>query len=107
MRILVLGAGSIGSRHVLNLRELGHEVRSYDPRNDDIEDRVPRIRWAQAIVIATPTSRHYQDILDCQRAGKMIFCEKPLVSDQIECRAVDLHQIMMVGYNLRFHSCVK
>lgn len=106
-KIGVLGMGSIGSRHFHNLRNLGHEVKFYDTQpywgmNGVDRDRL--IEWADAIVIASPTYQHDQDIIDCQSAGKPMFVEKPLISQN---KWVNLNHIVMVGYNLRFHSCVK
>jgi predicted dehydrogenase len=106
MRIAVLGAGSIGSRHVKNLTELGHTVNVYDPHIFN-NDRDYLIEWAEAVVIATPTSQHAEDICSVDDLGKPMFVEKPLVGQVDEWSVIPTDHIKMVGYNLRFHSCVK
>lgn len=107
MRIAVLGAGSIGSRHIKNLRELGHHGPVYDPISSRPEDRKEAIKSAEAVIIATPTSQHFNDIMACDGAGKPMFVEKPMVGIHEEWVSVPTRYIKMVGYNLRFHSCVK
>lgn len=108
MKIAVLGAGSIGSRHIKNLTELGHKVTAYDPGYiPEITSRKKVIEGADAVVIATPTSEHFNDIVACDRASKPMFVEKPLVAMYEEWVNVPTEHIRMVGYNLRFHSCVK
>ena len=61
--------------------------------------------WADAIVIATPTAQHWQDIVDCWAVKKPIFVEKPI--HDTNSVLYNGHGILMVGYNLRFHSCVR
>lgn len=107
MKIGVLGAGSIGSRHIKNLKELGHDVEAYDPCGYMEMTRRNLINWADAIVIATPTYHHFNDIVSCDKIEKPMFVEKPLVGMYPEWVNVPTDHIKMVGYNLRFHSCVK
>jgi predicted dehydrogenase len=106
-KVGVLGIGSIGNRHLNNFIELGCAVRGYDPANSPEESFIRQevIDWADAIVIATPTIQHADDIFDCYNAIKPCLVEKP-IADRIIGEA--LHKsVYMVGYNLRFHSCVK
>jgi myo-inositol 2-dehydrogenase/D-chiro-inositol 1-dehydrogenase len=60
-----------------------------------------------AVVICSPTDRHYQMILDSAARGKQIFCEKPIdlslekvqtINEEVSRRGVH----MMVGFNRRF-----
>jgi phosphoglycerate dehydrogenase-like enzyme len=63
MKIGILGLGSIGSRHAKNLKAMGHEVLGYDPaRGTHSRDAVLE---ADAIIIASPTTKHCNDLLDC------------------------------------------
>jgi predicted dehydrogenase len=105
----IIGLGSIGSRHAKNLREMGHGVIGYDPvmkgqlgalSLDEV------IAESDAIVIASPTPRHYFDICEVIGEGPNIFVEKP-ISDRIPDLESTFDHVTMVGYNLRFHSCVK
>jgi len=106
-KIGILGLGSIGSRHYRNFKELGCEVLGYDShRPANAFDRQYVINWADAIAVATPTEQHGNDIIDCLVAQKPMFVEKPIHGANAALSDGDLG-ILMVGYNLRFHSCVK
>jgi predicted dehydrogenase len=108
----VLGLGSIGMRHAQNLKALDCNIRGYDP---DMKRRLALngVLWerdevlkSDAIVIASPTSRHYFDITDVLAEAKPIFCEKP-IADKLPNLENTFSSVAMVGYNLRFHPCVK
>lgn len=105
-KIGILGLGSIGTRHFRNFEALGCEVKGYDPGAGKVSAmlRDDLIDWADAVVIATPTARHYDDILSVDRP---LFVEKPIVSLPLQWASVVTEHVLMVGYNLRFHSCVK
>lgn len=105
MKIGVLGYGSIGQRHAKNLETLGCKVATYDPAlPGHASGRDWLIDWADAMVISSPTSEHWSDIAHGNRRNMPMFVEKP-----IGHMACDLStaNVKMVGYNLRFHSCVK
>jgi predicted dehydrogenase len=113
MKIGILGLGSIGKRHANNLRMLGHDVGAFDVDTKAFNgtgikflERENLLKWADAIVIATPTAQHYDDWGDCL-SGSPIFIEKPLSGGSLD--EWDLANIrpVSVGYNLRFHPCVK
>lgn len=38
-----------------------------------------------AVVVVSPTNLHRQIVVDCAKAGKHIFCEKPMAMDAAEC----------------------
>lgn len=105
MRIGILGYGSIGSRHGRNLLALGHKIIIHDPAMAESLPKDEVIKQADAIVIASPTSEHFNDISRCAEAKKMCFCEKP-VADRIVSISPALRWPLMVGYNMRFHPCV-
>jgi len=108
MKIGILGLGSIGQRHAKNLLKLGHEVIAYDPESSWHEygvHRKPRdivLHEAEALVIASPTVHHKQDLIDTGETGKPTFAEKPL-HENIGSIHDRYHHVLMVGYNLRFH----
>jgi predicted dehydrogenase len=61
----------------------------------------------QAIVLATPHSLHADQIVSAARAGKHVFCEKPLSLKRVDAeRAVkaclDAKRVIGVGQNKRF-----
>lgn len=101
----VLGYGSIGKRHVANLQNLpGCQVRYWDPDHPYDWTREKLIDQSDALVIASPTDQHWADINDCRRAEKPCFVEKPVGHMPAD---ITTSHVKMVGYNLRFHSCVK
>lgn len=107
MRIGILGYGSIGSRHGRNLVSLGHKVIFHDP--NIAEGSLPKdevIKRSDAVVIASPTSEHANDILLCSEANKPCFVEKPIADKKLNQHGWPTWPLM-VGYNLRFHPCVR
>ncbi|MGH8113964.1 MAG: Gfo/Idh/MocA family protein [Rhodanobacteraceae bacterium] len=65
-------------------------------------------RDIDAIVLATPPSGHPEQIIKCAKAGKHIFCEKPLsatkASAEESIAAVRRAGVTLgLGYNRRFH----
>lgn len=111
MRVGILGLGSIGDRHRDNLLKLGHQVICFDPFHGGMaSDRDRALEQADALVIATPTICHYRDLLDCMETGKPTFVEKPIAATRFEWEVLrnckDVNRLF-VGYNLRFHPCVR
>jgi predicted dehydrogenase len=115
---LVLGCGSIGSRHARNLVHLGVDVTVSDADVPAALRLATELKVGMAhredaagydlIVVATPTSRHVADLAWALEHGANVFVEKPLA-----CSAVDLDEArelgvryaqraVMVGCNLRF-----
>lgn len=98
-RFLVFGTGSIGRRHIDNLREIAPFsefafVRA-DAREDDysrqlgatvLSDVMAGIDWAPDLaVIATPSNLHGAPLFPLLRAQIATFIEKPVVIDSVEC----------------------
>jgi len=119
MKIGVLGLGSIGLRHARNLRLLGHEVIGYDTDEKRMKEFQGKVYSRQAaieadaVVIATPTTEHYSD-WDAVPYPTPIFIEKPLGDASSHALFQDysdpfglIFSYLFVGYNLRFHPCVK
>jgi predicted dehydrogenase len=120
MRVGVVGCGKIAERHLAALRKLGAEVTVSDivERGRDVAeqygaawDPVPQHLIEDdfdAIDICTPTPTHASFIEHALRAGKHVFCEKPLARNvdealRIEALAQETGRIVMVGYLYRFH----
>ena len=109
MKVGILGMGSIGTRHARNLIAMGHIVISHDPQFDWTEPRDKVIRDSDALIIATPTVQHYQDLTDCLSEAKPVFVEKPIAANKQEWEQLLLLDTgrLFVGYNLRFHPAVR
>jgi predicted dehydrogenase len=114
VRVLVLGAGSIGARHARNLAAAGASVAIADPdpqraASVDAAENVPfdldRLAGYDGIVVASPTTFHRTQTEAALAAGARVLVEKPLalLDDSIESLLAASDRIM-VGYNLRFHE---
>lgn len=122
MRALVVGGGSIGRRHLRNLKTLGAEslglVETDVSRCEAVADELSvvsfsRLRdgleWAPNLVVAaTPTHLHAEQTLEIVRAGFPVFVEKPLSHAEAGlseiCELVESKKIVsLVGCNMRFH----
>jgi predicted dehydrogenase len=122
MRALVVGGGSIGTRHLRNLNKLGVAdlglVETDAARRTEIAGELSvkmfsglenGLDWApNFVVVATPTHLHAEQTLEIVGAGLPVFVEKPLshtVAGLSEI--VDLVQkkklVSLVGCNMRFH----
>jgi predicted dehydrogenase len=119
-RLLIVGLGSIGTRHARLVRELvpGLQIvvlrhRSCGDMNEPgIDHCVTSLDEAlrfrpQAAVVANPATHHLDVALPLARAGVHLLVEKPIsstaegVGELIEvCRRQGL--TLMTGYNLRF-----
>ncbi|HEV2495925.1 MAG TPA: Gfo/Idh/MocA family oxidoreductase [Terriglobia bacterium] len=125
MKALVVGCGSIGRRHTENLRRLGvEEILAFDPDRsrstsaaseygvqavetlDAGYDQEPQI-----VLICAPTSLHLELAYQALEHRCHVFVEKPLShqldgTESLIASARERGRVLMVGYNLRFHSCV-
>jgi predicted dehydrogenase len=123
MRFLIVGLGSIGRRHLANLRCIQSDAqitvwRQHTAPEAQLPDGVDRVVYSfddamadqpTAALICSPASMHVGTGLQLAREGVHLFIEKPL-SDTLEgveelvqtCRQKSL--VLMVGYNLRFYN---
>lgn len=122
MRGLVVGCGSIGTRHLQNLKALGVSdlgvVESDTQRREHASSELGTatfaglsegLRWCpEFVVIATPTHLHGGQALEVANHGCALFVEKPLahtpagipeLSSTVQQRGL----VSMVGCNMRFH----
>ncbi|HEY1996260.1 Gfo/Idh/MocA family oxidoreductase [Paraburkholderia sp.] len=106
VRVGVVGLGRLGKRHAENLayrvpgaalvaacspleeerawaREALPAPRLYEDYAGLLADRDVDAVW-----LVTPSALHAQQIVDALRAGKHVFCEKPLSLDLAECERV-------------------
>jgi myo-inositol 2-dehydrogenase/D-chiro-inositol 1-dehydrogenase len=123
--VALIGAGRMGAFHAETLaRRLrgAHLVAVADPAPGAAERLVGRLGtgrpctdlaelWAapdvEAVVIATPARTHADLVVAASRAGKGVFCEKPMAVTLPDAdRAIDAARsagvVLQVGFNRRF-----
>lgn len=113
MNALVVGFGSIGSRHVRLLKELGCRTSvvsarpvDVDPLFTDIGEAIRQMR-PDYMVIARETSRHAEDLQTLAQCGfsGTLLVEKPLFH-RLEGGDAGQSANTYVAYNLRFHPMI-
>lgn len=126
MRFLVVGLGSIGSRHAANAAALpGVELGVVDPAPGLAEGIGARLgarcfagwdaalAWRpEAAVVAVPNSAHVPVALDLVRAGAHVLVEKPISHaldglDAFLDEAGALGRSVFTVCNMRFHPAIK
>jgi predicted dehydrogenase len=120
-RVLIAGLGSIGRRHLANLRALGctdfvfYRTNRATVKNDDLQDgpTVTDLDEALAMepriaIVANPTSKHMEVALAAARAGCHLLIEKPLShtmegAEELAKIARQKNLTVMIGCQFRFH----
>jgi myo-inositol 2-dehydrogenase/D-chiro-inositol 1-dehydrogenase len=128
VRCGIAGLGRLGRRHAENLAwhvpgaKLVAACSPLKEERDWARGRLPELSLhadydalladpsVDAVWLVTPTSLHAAQIIAALRAGKHVFCEKPLSLDLAECDAVieaharhpQLH--VMIGFVRRFDA---
>lgn len=121
--ILVLGAGSVGKRHLENLRSLGCRVSTMDPRPDRLQEAAAagplEHRYASleeaarhytaydGVVVASPPKYHVAQSVQCLDAKLPVLLEKPVCASLNEAHelAAKCHQQaapLLLGYTYRW-----
>jgi len=122
MQFAIVGCGSIGSRHIYNLLQLGHQVVAYNrgqKRRNAVEqqfgiptydclDSMLDLNNLDAVVICSPNSIHIENLALIIGRGLHFFIEKPLAValdglDELEIDVAEKGLISHVGTNMRFH----
>jgi len=127
MKILIIGAGSIGRRHIGNLNSLGFmdvDIADVDVvslenvKNNyrightftDYRKAIASVKYDAALVL-TPPVLHVPIALELANKGIDLFIEKPLsngldgIDDLIKIKERS-RIVAMVGYNQRFNFCL-
>jgi len=119
---LVLGCGSIGLRHIRNLKTLGiDQVYAHDPAPaarsaaegagatlvESVEAGLAQS--PTAVLVCAPPHLHLDVASAAVKAGAHVFIEKPVSHtlenlDSLLDGAEDAGVTVMIGYNLRFHA---
>jgi predicted dehydrogenase len=123
MRVLVVGSGPAGRRHVEVVRTLGHEAAVARRASQPVdvlggELGVPVFagldaarEWGpEAVIVATVPSAHAEAAEWGLRSALPVLVEKPLADDAATARALAERAgggRLVVGYNLRFHPAMR
>ena len=124
----VIGAGYWGPNLVRNFATLPQcQVSVVCDQDRQALDRLrpfyPQIRFVsdwrevlgsheiEAVVIATPTSTHYEIALEALRSDKDVFVEKPLAStvaeaEELSAEAEQRGKVLMVGHLMVYHPAL-
>lgn len=120
MRVLIIGLGSVGRRHLANLRALGVTdliaYRSGARTTTEADNAVVYFsdldealsQRPDVAIIANPTHLHVPTALSVAKAGIPFFLEKPL-SHSLDGLDSLLEQVRrkrlltLIGFNMRFH----
>lgn len=127
LKILVVGCGSIGQRHIRNISGQGvSEIAVCDSRKDQLSkvERMFNIKELytdldsaleegfDGAIVCTPSASHVPVAYEAAKHGCHVFVEKPLsdslvlVDELIETFRRN-SKVLMVGFNLRFHPCLQ
>jgi predicted dehydrogenase len=121
--VAVIGAGSIGYRHLRNLEQLRvEELLVYEPgseRRAQLQADHPGWKWfstlpelldegPDAVIVASPSAYHEEHTEAALARGCAIFVEKPLSFrigrlPEIGALAASKNLVTMVACNMRFH----
>jgi UDP-N-acetylglucosamine 3-dehydrogenase len=122
VKVLLVGLGRWGEKHLRVLRELGVDlwvadlspdrrafaVRAGAEREQVVGDYREVLARVDAVDLVTPADSHLPIAGECLRAGKDCFVEKPLAHDLASGRALadiarESGRILQVGHVFRFH----
>ncbi len=123
MNILITGGGSIGRRHLQNLKKIGYDqiwvLKRKDDQKFEEEHKVKVITSFEeakkmnfdCLFVATPTSLHNESLRFAKEQGLHILMEKPLIHDEDglkEAKEIlaSYNKVFFIGFMLRFHPLV-
>lgn len=122
MKVLIIGLGSIASKHILALQNINPETQIYAFRSSKDANIIrgitniyslPELKNIQIdfAIISNPTSAHYKTIIDLIPLKIPLFIEKPLFSKLDKGDLVKLINknkiVTYVACNLRFLDCLQ
>ena len=122
--ILIIGAGSIGERHIRNLWQFGYRnmivfrQRNLPFREIGEAQVTVSLNWDEVInkkpfaaFICTPTSQHLEQVKNCLQNNMHVFVEKPLSHnleniEELRSIASNSNKLLQVGFMMRFHPLI-
>jgi predicted dehydrogenase len=125
MKFLIVGFGSIGRRHLRNLRALGEEdillYRTHHSTLPEVEiDGLPvetnleaaLAHHPDAVIIANPTALHMDVAIPAAEAGCHILMEKPIADsldkvDHLRAALAGGMGQLLVGFQFHYHPALR
>jgi len=118
MKICIVGAGSIGKRHIENLVEFKgrHSIQVIEPDISKwtnigasyITAHLYDLDKSDGAIICTPTHLHAECALPFLKQGIPVLIEKPLSHDlKSAILLAPYHQLIRVGYTMRYHPAME
>jgi len=121
LKILVIGAGSIGQRHISNLVKIipRKSINVYDTEKSKMDFVSKKFKILSlsrlafdsydCLLVCTPPSTHVKLAIDGLKRGCHTFIEKPLSSNtkgvaSLKKLAKKKNLLVFIGYNFRFNS---
>jgi predicted dehydrogenase len=124
LKILVVGCGSIGKRHIRVLVSMGlKNIMAVDAVKEQLDELISEFPFVKpcslyeeglaqkpdAVFILTPTKMHIPMAIQAISAGCHVFIEKPLSSsmegtEELKALAEKAGGKLMVGFCFRFHE---
>ncbi len=122
MKFLVMGCGSIGERHVSNLRSVMADavIDVFDPQQERVklvskkygatpvaEERIDSAAY-DCVLVCTPPVSHFRLATRALKSGSNVLIEKPLSfrlrgASKLKELALDRRLLAFVAYNFRFN----
>jgi predicted dehydrogenase len=121
LKFLIAGLGSIGRRHLRNLRTLGEtDILLYRTHQSTIPDveladypahtdlQAALSEYPDAVIVSNPTALHLDIALPAAEAGCHLLLEKPISHNMDRVSTLmkivnDQNLQVLVGYQFRFH----
>ena len=122
MKVLIIGLGSIGKKHVNAILNLNPDAQIYALRSNTNSEKYKEVinifnkneipSNIDFIIISNITSAHRNTILDMLHVGCPLFIEKPVLSDLKDAHKIfeqlnDKGIVTYVACNMRFHPCLE
>ncbi len=127
MKILVVGCGSIGKRHLRVLterrqvqiaacevrREVFPEIQAIGEEIAIFDNLKEALAWQpQIAIVAVPNQFHHTVGLECLRAGVHLLCEKPLAdtvehAERLVAAARQARLVLAVGFSERYRPSIQ
>tara|TARA_B100001123_G_C15332988_1_gene1031889 strand:+ start:2017 stop:3810 length:1794 start_codon:yes stop_codon:yes gene_type:complete len=123
---LIVGSGSIGKRHIGNLKKLGinnivalRSMKGHYKKIPDDLNVTEVFSWEEALnqnsdiaIISNPSSLHLEAVKKVSKQVKGVFIEKPLSHSMDGCKKLNdelgkNRVVAFVGFNMMFHPILK